>query len=129
VILPLWMLAALPLDPTTVDLAASVTALGVTGLLALGVILFFTGKLRREKEVVEAEEQGAREVVYREALRQEAIVDRKAADERLSAAVAAMKESNDLMRRSLELNERLIDEFVRPSSARTRRTDRARTDR
>lgn len=113
----------------TLSLAQSIAALGVTGLLALGVTLFLTGKLRRESELTERDADHDREIAFREAIRQEAIADRKAADDRVSKLAAAVQEGNDLTRRSLELNERLIDEFVRPSTARTRRTDRVRTDR
>ena len=109
-------------DPLT--LAQGVAALGVTGLLALGIILFMAGKLRRESELLDAEKEHAASLAFRESLRQEAITDRKASDERLTQFLTVMKENNDLTRRSLELNERLVEEFVRPSSSRTRRTDR-----
>lgn len=52
---------------------------------------------------------------YREALRQEAIADRRAADKRVEALASAIRESNELMRRSIELNEELVEQFVRPT--------------
>lgn len=115
--------------PESISLAQAIAALGVTGLLGLGIVMFITGKLRRESEIVEAARDHESDILFRETLRQEAISDRRASDDRLALLVAAMKETNDLTRRSLELNERLVEEFVRPTSARTRRTDRVRTDR
>ncbi len=117
----------MPTEPLTV--AQALAALGVTGILAFVVIMFQTGKLRRESELTDADRDHATDIAFREALRLEAIFDRKAADERLAKLVEALRENNDLTRSALALNERLIDEFVRPSSERTRRTDRARTDR
>ena len=61
---------------------------------------------------------------YREQLRLEAIADRKAADGRVEALAQAIRESNELMARSVALNERIIEDFVRPESARTRATDK-----
>lgn len=91
-----------------IDLANSVAALGVTGLLSLLFLLWLTGKLHTSKE----KEDWQNDATYREALRLEAVEARKQSDLALKELAEAMRENNDLMRRSLDLNERLVEDYV-----------------
>lgn len=91
-----------------IDLANSIAALGVTGLLSLLFILWMTGKIHTSKE----KEDWQRDASYRESLRLEAVDARKQSDLALKELAEAMRENNDLMRRSLDLNERLVEDYI-----------------
>lgn len=110
------------MDRAAIELAQALASIGGAGILALFAVLWVLGKIHSEVEFRDM--QAALE--YREKLRAEAIADRKAADDRVDKLVESSRESNALTRRSLDLNERLIEEFVRPSGSRTRRADRGR---
>src|SRR5260221_8304949 len=84
-----------------IALANSFAALGVTGTWIILGLLFFTGKLHGDKELK-----------YIEALRSEAADDRKTADETVKKLTETMIEQNELTRRSLDLNERLVNDYV-----------------
>lgn len=97
------------MDLTTItDLANSIAALGVTGILGLLFILWLRGEIHTNKEKVDWENDAK----YRETLRIEAVEARKQSDQALKELAEAMRENNDLMRRSLDLNERLVEDFV-----------------
>jgi hypothetical protein len=91
-----------------ISLANGFAALGVTGLLSLLFILWLTGRLHTSTEKADWEEREVRA----EALRLEAIQDRRASDSTVKELAEAMRESNEITRRSIDLNERLVDEFI-----------------
>lgn len=118
------------MDAAAIQLAQAIAALGATGILALFGYLWITGKIHSHSEKAEWDERLAQSqsetaaaLLYREELRKEALADRRAADERVTKLADVVRESNDLTRRSLDLNERLFDEFVRASTSRTRKSD------
>lgn len=111
------------MDQAAISLAQTIAALGATGVLALVFILWITGKLHSDPEVKQNAAERDADNLYREALRKEAVDDRRAADARVEALTSAVKESNALTRRALDLNERLVDEFVRTPGTRTRSSD------
>ena len=92
-----------------IEFANSIAALGVTGLLSLLFLLWLTGRLHTEGE----KKDWQKNVEYLESLRVEAATDRRAADEAVKKLAEAMTESNQLTRRSLDLNERLVEEMGR----------------
>lgn len=92
-----------------VDLANSVAALGVTGILSLLFILWLTGRIHTSNE----KEDWIKDSEYKESLRVEAVEARKQSDAALKEIAAAMRESNDLTRRSLDLNEKLVEDYIR----------------
>lgn len=102
-----------------IALAKEIAALSVPALLALFILLLVFGKLRLEREVTvaekdagEAEAQRASDLAYRETLRQEAIADRKASDDRVARLTTAIEESNKLTRQSIELTEKIVNEAL-----------------
>jgi len=110
-------------------LAKAIGDLGTPTLLALILLLLVTGKVHSESEVQQlrsdadsAKADLTSALVYRETLRQETLADRKAADERLSSYIEVTRESNELLRRSIDLNEKLVEDYVRPKTTRTRRS-------
>ena len=96
------------MDAAALALAQGIAALGATGLLALLFVLWLNGKLHSDNERKEWE----RRQTYIEALRVEAVTDRKAADARVDTLVAQVTESNILTRRSLDLNEKLVERIT-----------------
>ena len=110
-----------------VTIAQGIAALGTTGILGLLFWLWLTGKIHSDtefKQNVSDGEKGRADtneaLMYREALRLEAVADRKAADERVDRITRTLSETNELMRRSLDLNERLVEEATRRPIRRTR---------
>lgn len=91
-----------------IDLANSIAALGVTGILALFFILVLAGKIHTSKE----KEDWVKDADYRESLRVEAVEARKQSDATLKDLAEAMRENNDLTRRSLDLNEKLVEDYI-----------------
>ena len=108
------------MDAAALALAQAIATLGATGILALILVLWLLGKLHSDKEVDDQKEitaerlkDWAAALAFRDQLRSEAIADRKEADKRVEALTATIKESNDLGRRTLDLNERLVEELTK----------------
>lgn len=101
------------MDTTLIELAKAIPALGVTGLLAYLFILWMNGKIHSQKEKEDWDNSKQAGYQYREDLRKEAVEDRRESDARLDRLSDALKEQSDLMKRSLDFNERLVEELAR----------------
>lgn len=119
------------------ELAKQLSALGATGVLAYIYFQWQSGKIHSDAEVQKMRAEAAnaekqlredseRDREYREGLRKEIKDDRRAADQRVADLTLAIRESNELTKRALDFNERLLTEMV--SARRGRMKDVPRED-
>ena len=108
-------------------------ALGVSVGLNLYIFVLwlrgglFTKANRDDWNTMQAMEIERREAIYkrenefREALRLETIADRRESDQRIEKLTVTIAEQNELVRRSLDFNERLVEDAIRERPARSGR--------
>lgn len=99
---------------TLIALANSLPALGVTGLLSLIFVLFLAGRLHTEQE-----KKDWKELYDQERLEKlQAYQDRKDSDLAVTKLTERLKEHDEMTTRTLDLNERLLEEAMRKTPKR-----------
>lgn len=95
------------------ELAKQLSTLGAAGVLGYIYLQWQSGHIHSDSEIKALKSDAERDREYRELLRREVTKDRRASDERVDALTQVIRESNDLTRRLLEFNERLVADIIR----------------